>query len=144
VRFANPCRPAKEGEQENARVIPSTWQCVGWGLIAINGGNEGKPGQCEFVEGNVTATGVVGKPTGSATDFAGSPCQTNIGFALEGKPAKPSLVAAWTAKQKAEVQQLKEHEATPEAQTQRGEEAKQEAEEAKRTQEAKRAEEGGE
>ncbi|MFI4977726.1 MAG: hypothetical protein ACHQC8_03475 [Solirubrobacterales bacterium] len=143
VRFSNPCQVAKEGGEEgHEKPIAGTWNCAGWGLVSINGGGEAKVGQCEFVEGKVNATGLVGKPTGNAQTFSGSPCQINVGFGKVGKPAKASLVAAWTSKQHAEAQKSKQIEASPEGQQSKREEAKQEAEEAKRTEEAHSAERG--
>jgi hypothetical protein len=139
VRFSSPCQSAREGEE--GPVIPGRWHCAGWGLIAIEGG-EGKPGQCEFVEGDVTANGLVGKPSGNAMDFSSSPCQLNVGLGREGKRPSAHLVAAWTHKQQAEKQHVHEQEASPSGQEQKHEEAQQEAEEEKRTEEAHKAERG--
>lgn len=140
VRFMHECRQA-DVEEDESKTIPGEWQCAGWGLITIEG-SEGKPGECEFVEGNVTAHGLVGKPTGNAQSFSGSPCQLNIGLGSPSKKPKPNLVAAWTHKQQSEAQRSREIESSPEAQAQRNEEAKEQREEAERTEEARQAEHG--
>jgi hypothetical protein len=141
VRFSHPCPPAKEGEEGHEKPVPGKWRCAGWGLISIEGGG-GKPGECEFVEGDVTANGVVGKPEGSAMTFSSSPCQLNLGLGSPGKRPKASLVASWAAKQGAEKRHVQEQEATPEAHAQKREEAKEEQEEARRTEEARKTERG--
>ena len=140
VRFSDPCKQATE-EEDESKPIPGRWQCAGWGLIAIEGG-EGKPGECQFVEGEVTSNGLVGKPEGSAETFSGSTCQLNLGLGSPGKKPKPALVAAWTHKQEAELRHVKELESSPEAQAQKREQAKEEAEEAQRTEEASQVEKG--
>jgi hypothetical protein len=139
IRFSSRCPPAREGEE--GHLIAGKWHCAGWGLISIEGGS-GKPRECEFVEGNVTASGLEGKPLGNAMTFSGSPCQLNVGLGTPGQTPSAHLVAAWTAKQRSEAQHVKEQEASPSGQEQKHEEAKQEAEEAKRTEEAHKAERG--
>lgn len=132
VRFSSPCQVATSGR----------WRCAGWGLIAIEGG-EGKPGECEFVEGDVTANGLAGEPSGEAMSFSGSPCQVNLGLGEEGRKPNARLVATWVRKQQTEKRQTQAHEEGPSGQEQKREEAQQEAEEAKRTNEARGAEESG-
>jgi hypothetical protein len=141
VRFSSQCPPARKEEEggKEGPAIPGKWHCAGWGLIAIEGG-EGKPGECEFVEGEVTASGLVGKPSGNAMSFSSSPCQLNIGLGSQGKKPSRSLVAAWTHKQQTEKQHVQEKEASPSGQEAKHEEAQQESEEAKRTEEAHKAE----
>jgi len=139
VRFSFPCRSAKKGEEGHETPIPGKWDCAGWGLITSG---EPEAGKCEFVEGNVTATGLAGKPEGDATAFAGSPCQLNFGLGITGRRPSSKLVASWAYNRNAEVQHVKEQEATPEAQAQKREQEKEEAEEAARTKEAEGAERG--
>ena len=139
VRFSHPCPEAMTGEEGHETPVAGTWHCAGWGLISMAGG-EGKPGECQFAEGKVTANGLVGKPEGNAGSFSGSTCQLGIGLGAEGKAPPHALVASWEAKQAAESRAVKAKDASPEGQSQKAEEAKQEAEEAKRTEEAKQAE----
>ena len=140
VRFSFPCRSAKEGEEGHETPIPGKWDCAGWGLITSG---ELEAGKCEFVEGNVTATGLAGKPKGDAMTFAGgSPCQLNLGLGITGRRPSPTLVASWAHNRNAEVQHVREQEATPEAQARKREQEKEEAEEAARTKEAEGAERG--
>jgi hypothetical protein len=140
VRFSFPCKQAtKEGEGGHEAPISGQWDCAGWGLIAAG---EPEAGKCEFVEGNVRATGLVGKPEGEAMTFSGSPCQLDFGLGTPGKKPRASLVAAWASKRNAEAQRSKAIEASPESQAQKREEANEEAEEAKRTEEAHSAERG--
>ncbi len=141
VRFSDPCKQAMEGEEGHETPVAGKWHCAGWGLIAIVGG-EGKPGECQFVEGEVTSHGLVGKPEGTAETYSESTCQLNLGLGSPGKKPKPALVASWTHKQEAERRHVNELESSPEAQAQKREEAKEEAEEAKRTEEASRVEKG--
>jgi hypothetical protein len=140
VRFSFPCKQAtKEGEGGREAPISGQWDCAGWGLIAAG---EPEAGKCEFVEGNVRATGLVGKPEGEAMTFSGSPCQLDFGLGTPGKKPRASLVAAWASKRNAEAQRSKAIEASPESQAQKREEANEEGEEAKRTEEAHSAERG--
>jgi hypothetical protein len=139
VRFPDECPPARhESEGKEGNAIPGHWKCAGWGLIVLEGG-EGKPGECQFVEGEVTESALVGKPSGNAMTFSGSPCQLNTGLGKPGKAPPPSLVAKWTNHIQMEKQHVKESENSPSGQEQKHEEAKQEAEEAQRTKEANEA-----
>jgi hypothetical protein len=113
VRFSSPCVPARKGEKGPA--VSGKWRCAGWGRIAIEG-SSGKLGECQFVEGEVTASSLVGKPSGSSEEFHGSTCELNVGLGNPGKKPSPQLVDTWTRKQQAEAQYVKEQEANPEEQ----------------------------
>lgn len=140
VRFPEECPPVRqESEGKEGSAVAGHWKCAGWGLIVLEGGN-GKPGECEFVEGEVTEHGLVGQPSGNAMTYSGSPCQLDFGLGKPGKAPPPSLVAKWNNQIQTEKQHVKESETSPSGQEQKREEAKSEAEEAQRTKEAGEAE----
>jgi hypothetical protein len=113
VRFSSPCPAARKGR--DGPVVPGKWRCSAWGRIAIEG-SSGKLGECQLVQGEVTASGLVGKPTGSSEEVRGSTCERKVGLRDAGRKPSPQLVDAWTRRQQAEAQYVKEQEASPEAQ----------------------------
>jgi hypothetical protein len=133
VRFAHPCKAA---EKEEEKAVPGEWDCEGWGLVSVQGGDDASPGQCRVVEGNVKATGLVGKPSGEAEDFHGSLCELDFGFGRPGKKPRATLVAAWERKQKAEIANVKAQEESPAGREAEHERNQEEAEETQRSREA--------